>query len=59
MGLVLWGYGPDWWLEMKRQPVINTRVETVASSRMFKSLWDHGRMLVASRWLARMEEVTR
>ncbi|CAI0907520.1 Uncharacterised ACR, COG2135 [Serratia quinivorans] len=32
MDSVLWGYDPDWWLEMKRQPVINTRVETAASS---------------------------
>lgn len=41
-----WGYGPDWWREMKRQPVINARVETAATSRMFKPLWDHGRALV-------------
>lgn len=27
-----WGYVPDWWREMKRQPVINARVETAASS---------------------------
>jgi putative SOS response-associated peptidase YedK len=43
---VEWGYGPDWWIQMKRQPVINARVETAASSRMFKPLWCHGRALV-------------
>ena len=48
MNPVLWGYGPDWWLEMKRPPVINARVETAAGSRMFKPLWEHGRMLVAA-----------
>ncbi|CAI1574529.1 Uncharacterised ACR, COG2135 [Serratia proteamaculans] len=41
-----WGYGPEWWREMKRQPVINARVETAATSRMFKPLWNHGRALV-------------
>ncbi|CAI0699794.1 Uncharacterised ACR, COG2135 [Serratia fonticola] len=45
---ISWGYGPDWWLEMKRQPVINARVETAATSRIFKPLWDRGRMLVAA-----------
>ncbi|WP_447875149.1 SOS response-associated peptidase family protein [Serratia fonticola] len=48
MDPINWGYGPDWWLEMKRQPVINARVETAATSRMFKPLWDRGRMLVAA-----------
>lgn len=46
MDPVNWGYGPDWWIEMKRQPVINARVETAATSRMFKLLWNHGRVLV-------------
>ncbi|MEX3004248.1 SOS response-associated peptidase family protein [Serratia fonticola] len=46
MDPVNWGYGPDWWIEMKRQPVINARVETTATSRMFKPLWHHGRALV-------------
>lgn len=46
MDPVNWGYGPDWWIEMKRQPVINARVETAATSRMFKPLWNHGRALV-------------
>lgn len=46
MDPVNWGYGPDWWLEMKRQPVINARIETAATSQMFKPLWNHGRALV-------------
>ncbi|WP_422528617.1 SOS response-associated peptidase family protein [Serratia fonticola] len=46
MDPVNWGYGPDWWIEMKRQPVINARVETAATSHMFKPLWNHGRALV-------------
>ncbi|MFV8958341.1 SOS response-associated peptidase family protein [Serratia fonticola] len=46
MDPVNWGYGPEWWLEMKRQPVINARVETAATSRMFKPLWNYGRALV-------------
>jgi putative SOS response-associated peptidase YedK len=46
MDPVNWGYGPGWWIEMKRQPVINARVETAATSRMFKPLWNHGRALV-------------
>ncbi len=32
---VHWGYAPDWW---DKTPLINTRVETAASSRMFKPL---------------------
>jgi putative SOS response-associated peptidase YedK len=46
MDPVNWGYGPDWWIEMKRQPVINARVETASTSRMFKPLWNYGRALV-------------
>lgn len=40
---VYWGYGPEWW---NKQPLINARVETAASSRMFKSLWANGRAIV-------------
>lgn len=40
---VYWGYGPEWW---DKQPLINARVETAASSRMFKPLWNHGRAVV-------------
>lgn len=37
---VHWGYAPGWW---DKPPLINARVETAASSRMFKPLWQHGR----------------
>jgi putative SOS response-associated peptidase YedK len=40
---VYWGYGPEWW---DKQPLINARGETAASSRMFKPLWNHGRAVV-------------
>lgn len=41
-----WGYQPHWAKEAHRPPVINARVETAATSRMFKPLWQHGRALV-------------
>jgi putative SOS response-associated peptidase YedK len=40
---VYWGYAPGWW---DKQPLINARVETAATSRMFKPLWQHGRAIV-------------
>lgn len=40
---VHWGYAPAWW---NKQPLINARVETAATSRMFKSLWVNGRAIV-------------
>lgn len=43
---LMWGYGPEWWTQLGRVPVINARVETAAESRMFKPLWRHGRALV-------------
>ena len=43
---VNWGYQPSWAKESKRPPMINARVETVATSRMFKPLFEHGRALV-------------
>ncbi len=39
---VYWGYAPGWW---DKPPLINARVETAASSRMFKPLWEHGRAI--------------
>ncbi|ECG8590108.1 SOS response-associated peptidase [Salmonella enterica subsp. salamae] len=39
---VLWGYAPGWW---KKSSLINARVETAATSRMFKPLWQHGRAI--------------
>ncbi|EBB8134241.1 SOS response-associated peptidase [Salmonella enterica] len=39
---VLWGYAPGWW---DKAPLINARVETASSSRMFKPLWQHGRAI--------------
>lgn len=45
---VHWGYAPAWW---DKTPLINARVETAASSRMFKPLWQHGRAICfADRW---------
>lgn len=38
-----WGYAPEWW---DKPPLINAKVETAATSRMFKPLWDHGRAIV-------------
>ncbi|MBF7957365.1 SOS response-associated peptidase family protein [Rahnella victoriana] len=43
---VKWGYQPGWAKESKRPPMINARVETVATSRMFKPLFEQGRALV-------------
>lgn len=43
---VHWGYQPAWAKESKRPPMINARVETVATSRMFKPLFENGRALV-------------
>ncbi|CCJ72113.1 Gifsy-2 prophage protein [Cronobacter condimenti 1330] len=40
---VHWGYAPAWW---HKTPLINARVETAATSRMFKPLWQHGRAIV-------------
>ncbi|MDA8481360.1 SOS response-associated peptidase [Citrobacter sp. Awk 4] len=40
---VIWGYAPGWW---GKPPLINARVETAATSRMFKPLWLHGRAIV-------------
>ncbi|WP_170912314.1 SOS response-associated peptidase family protein, partial [Salmonella enterica] len=39
---VFWGYAPGWW---DKPPLINARVETAPSSRMFKPLWQHGRAI--------------
>lgn len=39
---VLWSYAPGWW---SKAPLINARVETAATSRMFKPLWLHGRAI--------------
>ncbi|EHA0437377.1 hypothetical protein JE971_004136 [Salmonella enterica subsp. enterica serovar Agona] len=39
---VHWGYAPGWW---DKTPLINARMETAASSRMFKSLRLHGRAI--------------
>jgi len=43
---VRWGYQPAWARQAKRPPVINARVETAATSRMFRGLWQRGRALV-------------
>ncbi|WP_447887231.1 SOS response-associated peptidase family protein [Serratia fonticola] len=48
---VRWGYQPHWAKEAHRPAMINARVETAASSRMFKPLWEHGRgLIMADGW---------
>jgi putative SOS response-associated peptidase YedK len=53
---VPWGYAPFWARQTKthkptRPPMINARVETAATSKMFRSLWKHGKSLaVADGW---------
>lgn len=42
---VLWGYTPLW-VKDGRPPVINARVETVATSKFFRSIWKGGRCLI-------------
>ena len=39
---VFCGYAPGWW---DKPPLINARVETAATSHMFKPLWQHGRAI--------------
>lgn len=39
---VHWGYAPGWW---DKPALINARVESAATSRMFKPLWQHGRAI--------------
>ena len=43
---VHWGYQPAWAKESGRPSLINSRVETAATGRMFKPLWNNGRALV-------------
>ena len=51
---VHWGYAPGWW---DKPPLINARVETAASSRMFKPVWQHGRAVCfADGWFERKRE---
>ncbi|TDX19826.1 putative SOS response-associated peptidase YedK [Buttiauxella sp. BIGb0552] len=40
---VVWSYAPGWW---NKPPLINARVETAATSRMLKTLWNNGRAIV-------------
>lgn len=48
---VRWGYQPQWAREAHRPAMINARVETAATSRMFKPLWKHGRgLIMADGW---------
>lgn len=42
---VPWGYAP-WWIQGKRQPAINARVETAATSKFFRDIWSTGRCIV-------------
>lgn len=54
---VFWGYAPGWW---GKSPLINARVETAATSRMFRSLWQHGRAIVfADGWFEWKKEDSR
>ncbi|WP_288357077.1 SOS response-associated peptidase family protein [uncultured Pseudomonas sp.] len=43
---VVWGYLPCWARQAKRPPMINARVETAATSKMFRGIWKTGRALV-------------
>lgn len=48
---VRWGYQPQWAKEAHRPAMINARVETAATSRMFKPLWERGRgLIMADGW---------
>ncbi|CAM7501060.1 Abasic site processing protein [Phytobacter diazotrophicus] len=40
---VIWDYAPGCW---NKAPLINARVESAATSRMFKPLWQHGRVIL-------------
>jgi len=42
---VRWGYAPLW-AQGKRPPAINARVETAATSRFFRDIWQTGRAIV-------------
>ncbi len=54
---VFWGYAPGWW---DKAPLINARVETAATSRMFKPLWQHGRAICfADGWFEWKRKATR
>lgn len=45
---VFWGYKPDWW---HKAMLINARAETASTGRMFKPLWQNGRVVVpANGW---------
>ncbi|MCT4709186.1 SOS response-associated peptidase family protein [Enterobacteriaceae bacterium H11S18] len=45
---VMWSYAPPWW---DKKQFINARIETAASSPMFKSLCEYGRAIVfADAW---------
>lgn len=46
MDPVMWGYLPFWARQAKRPPMINARVETAATSKMFRGIWKTGRALV-------------
>ncbi|UNK75764.1 SOS response-associated peptidase [Raoultella planticola] len=42
---VHWGYASGWW---DKPPLINARVETAVTSRMFRPLWQHSRAICFS-----------
>ncbi|HBX9976351.1 TPA: hypothetical protein MIM69_14860 [Klebsiella variicola] len=52
---VHWGYAPRWW---DKPPLINARVETTATSRMFKLLWNMARCFLRRR-LVKMSRTKR
>ena len=53
---VFWGYAPGWW---DKPPLINARVETAATSRMFKPLWQHGRAILPMAGLSGKKKATK
>ncbi len=51
LNAVRWGYQPQWAKEALLPAMSNARVETAATSRMFKPLWKHGRgVIMADGW---------
>lgn len=47
---VRWGWSPHWAKERKIPPAINARVETVATGKFFRGIWQHRALALASGW---------
>jgi putative SOS response-associated peptidase YedK len=46
---VRWGWAPHW-AKGKMPPAINARVETVASGKFFRDIWNHRALALADGW---------